>query len=89
MRQILSFSRAAGEMSLSRVAAIADAMRTESGALRVVGASARATELDIETSRRLVFPQLLCQQAYGRKLGGAFGLAGARSAGALLPRRIV
>ena len=41
-------------MSLSRLAAIADAITTDSGALRVVGASARATELDIETSRVLV-----------------------------------
>src|ERR1700722_5461591 len=54
-RQILSFSRAAAEMSPSRLAAIADAMRTESGAaLRVTGASARATKLDIVTSRVLV-----------------------------------
>src|SRR5580704_7423320 len=53
-RQTLSFSRAAAEMSLSRLAAIADAIRTDSGALRVVGASARATELDIETSQVLV-----------------------------------
>src|SRR6185437_6261392 len=54
-RQILSFSRAAVEMSASRLAASAQAIRTESGALRVVGAFARATELDIETSRFLVF----------------------------------
>jgi hypothetical protein len=42
-------------MSLSRFAAIVDPMRTERGALRVAGASARATELDMETSRILVF----------------------------------
>src|ERR1700733_1372956 len=53
-RQTLSFSRAAAEMSPSRLAAIADAMSTESGMLRVVGPSARATELDIETSQVLV-----------------------------------
>src|SRR5580700_6225056 len=71
-RQTLSFSRAAAEMSLSRLAAIADAMRMESGAaLRVTGASARATELDIETSQVLVSLNC-CQQAYIRKLGATF-----------------
>src|SRR5271156_1389202 len=59
-RQILSFSRAAAEKSLSRLAAIADAMRTDNGALRVMGFSARATELDIETSRVLVSFNCCC-----------------------------
>src|ERR1700722_1707222 len=53
-RQTLSLSRAAAEMSPSRLVAIADPISTESGTLRVVGASARATELDIETSQVLV-----------------------------------
>ena len=67
-------------MSPSRLAAIADAMRTESGALRVVGASARATELDIETSRVMVSLNCCGQQVYTRKLGATFALAAARSA---------
>src|ERR1700722_9983036 len=62
-RQILSFSPAAEEISPSLLATIADAMRTESGALRVVGPSARTTELDIETSRVLV--SLNCRWSAG------------------------
>src|SRR5580698_8468885 len=88
-RHIFSFSRAAVEMSLSRLAAIADAMRTESGAaLRVTGASAKAMALDIETSRVLVSSTAVGQQVYIRKLGGTFASDDARSAGGLPPRRI-
>jgi hypothetical protein len=64
-------------------------MRTESGAAPVVGASLRATELDIETSQFLVFLNRCSQQAYVRKLDATFGFEGARSGGRLLPRKIV
>jgi hypothetical protein len=42
-------------MSLSRFAAMVDAIRTESGALGLRGASARATELDMGDLRDLGF----------------------------------
>ena len=86
-RQTLSFSRAAVGMSLSRLAAIVDAMRTESGALRVLGASASATKLDIETSRTSFWSTVIHRHGYTRRLDFAFEAE--RSAGRSPTRRIV